>query len=111
MTEEPEDIGEQLRKALRRLTWATVVVYLFLTAAIVAGYIVSSGQRSDLRATALSANSALCTLRSDLELRIEDARIFLDEHPDGIPGIPAATLVQSIANQKRTIDALSSLQC
>ena len=57
------------------------------------------------------AERALCILRSDLQTRVDTSIAFLKEHPDGIPGIPAATLQQSIDNQQRTILALQLLEC
>jgi hypothetical protein len=54
---------------------------------------------------------SLCALRHDLEERVSNGEAFLREHPRGIPGIPAATLKQSIGGQVRTIRALSDLRC
>jgi hypothetical protein len=54
---------------------------------------------------------ALCALRDDVERRVQSSQNFLAEHPNGIPGIPARTLRDSINNQQRTIDALSILKC
>lgn len=61
------------------------------------------------------AESALCVLRGDLVTRAENSRKYLDDldlhKREPIPGISRADIVQSIANQQRTIDALSGLNC
>lgn len=58
-----------------------------------------------------STNGALCTLRHDLEVRVSSSEDFLKDHPDGFAGITAATIRQSLANQKRTIHSLRNLDC
>jgi hypothetical protein len=60
---------------------------------------------------AAQATGALCTLRADLEQRVASSEGFLREHPEGVAGIPARTIRESIANQRRTIAALSGLNC
>lgn len=56
-------------------------------------------------------HDAICALTADLEARTEASRRFLDAHPHGIFGIPAATIRESLQNQERTIDALSVVSC
>jgi hypothetical protein len=56
-------------------------------------------------------HEAICALTADLEDRTEGTRNFLEQHPHGIPGIPAKTLWESLHNQERTIDALSVVSC
>jgi hypothetical protein len=56
-------------------------------------------------------HEAICALTSDLESRTQGTRLFLREHPKGIPGIPVSTLRESLQNQERTIDALSVVAC
>jgi hypothetical protein len=60
---------------------------------------------------AQQTRSALCVLRSDLERRVVSSQEFLREHPRGIPGISAKAIRDAAANQQRTIDALSSIDC
>jgi len=57
------------------------------------------------------SHDALCVLRDDLERRVANSRAFLEEHPDGIPGIPAKTIRDGIRNQERTIEALDDISC
>lgn len=110
---EPEGptIGDELRTGLRRLARATIVVYIVLAALVAFVFIDGAKRRNDLADVAFSTNHALCALRADLEQRVADGRTFLLTHPNGIAGIPAASLQQSIDNQQRTIDTLSDLNC
>ena len=54
---------------------------------------------------------ALCTLRFDLQTRVNSGEAFLRTHPHGIPGIPGPTIAQSLAGERRTISALSIITC
>lgn len=92
--------AEVLRTSLRRLALATIFLYVIL---IAAGLKVYLDQRSTTK--------ALCTLRADLSQRVADSLEFLRDHPDGIPGVPVKTLVDSITNQQQTIRSLSDLDC
>jgi hypothetical protein len=101
------DAKEMIQKGLRRLAVATVAVYLALASLGVFVWV----QQAQTNQVAVTTNRALCALRQDLEGRVEVSRRFLEENPDGIPGIPAKTLRDSIANQQRTILALAILNC
>lgn len=54
-----------------------------------------------------NALSALCALKADLERRIKTTRKFLEQHPNGIPGIPAETLRQTLNGQRKTVRAIA----
>lgn len=57
-------------------------------------------------------HEAVCALVADLEERTDGTKVFLAEHPDGIPGLATASqLRESLANQQRTLDALSVISC
>jgi hypothetical protein len=100
-----------LQQAFRKLELATVG--LFLVVVLLAGYVYFSGiaARQRIAEIAHDTNRALCTLRTDLEQRVEQSRNFLEENPDGVPGIPASLIRNGIANQENTIEALSGLDC
>lgn len=106
MTAPPEERREakttatQLRRSLRYLTAATLVLALVLLGAGIKVYL-------DGRDT----KDALCTLRFDLATRALAATAYLKEHPNGAPGIPAKQVLESIYNQQRTIVALKDLNC
>lgn len=55
--------------------------------------------------------NALCSFRDDLQKRVTSTTKFLQEHPKGIPGIPAGTLRVSLINEQHTLDSLSALKC
>jgi len=57
------------------------------------------------------ARVALCALRQDLDLRIASSSDFLVTHPQGIPGIPASLIRQSLTNSVRTRKSLNVLDC
>lgn len=101
MTPSPaDDFFSGLRQTVRRLVVATVLLVVLELA--IAGYAYWQAN---------TANEALCALRADLALRAASSQAFLDKHPQGIPGIPAATIRDGIVNQQRTISALSVLHC
>lgn len=54
---------------------------------------------------------SLCTLRGDLERRVDASIRFLAENPRGIPGVPVRVIQDGVANQQRTIAALRGLNC
>lgn len=109
MTE--ETVKDEIQHALARLV-VTVYILCGVVAISVAGLSVGIiRSNSHIAEVANNTNAALCTLRSDLEQRIDDSRQFLEDHPNGIPGISAADIQQGITNQQRTIDALSTLEC
>lgn len=137
------DIAAELRRTLRLLVAATVVLYLIVAVAVVFVYRDANAKRDELaiqaaaqkrqaaESTAALARQAAelarqaadtkrqvakltaaqCSLRGDLEQRVTASQRFLAEHPAGIPGLPAATIQQTIAGQLRTIKSLSGLKC
>lgn len=112
MSEEPvKPQRSALQVALRRLTIATVAIYLALALVFIVGYVDAANRRAELTKVTLNTNNALCALRSDLEQRVEGSIQFLKDNPDGVPGISAKVIQQSIDNQTQTINALSQLHC
>jgi hypothetical protein len=84
-----------------------LVGYCILTAAVV----FALWQVQGVASRGEEAHVAVCALRTDLERRVQASRKFLRENPEGIPGIPAATIQQGIDNQQKTIDVLGVLDC
>jgi hypothetical protein len=82
-----------------------------VVAAGVTGFAKISAQQDDIQRLGERTNDALCALRGDLQERVRSGEQFLATHPRGIPGVPVTTLRTSIAGQRRTIVALSSLKC
>lgn len=94
-------------RGMRWRYWALVATFVAVLAALV---VVIHGNRVTA-AKGKQAHDALCVFKADLARRAVAGRAFLNEHPEGIAGIPAATLRTSIANQQSTLDALSDLDC
>lgn len=90
-------IAAGLRRSLRGLVVATVVLYLALAG--IAGYAVRNSAQT---------HDALCALRSDVTNRIAQSEQFLVDHPHS--HFTDAIKVQ-IENQQRTVDALDNLSC
>lgn len=92
---------------MRSAVLALWVVVCVLTSwqAIVAVHL--RGQSAEGRRAA----AALCTFRDDLARRVADSQAFLRSHPDGIPGVPASLIRNSIQNEQATLASLSDLSC
>lgn len=97
---EKKETAATLRASLRRLALATVVLYIALGGLALKSYL--DGRRT---------NSVLCTYRTDLTARVIASTKYLQEHPNGAPGIPAKTIIDGIANQQRAIVAFKDLNC
>lgn len=95
-----ENNKSELQHWLRRLLFATVALYAVVIALV--GYTWSDSHKQ---------KQALCTLRVDLQRRVDDSYRFISDHPHGIPGISVATIRQGINGQQRTIKSLSKLNC
>ncbi len=69
--------------------------------------------RDDINTAVEQQVKAICTLRSDYNIRIRDTRAFLEEHPNGLPalGLARGALLQQIINIKRTRNALTFVDC
>lgn len=105
------DIATELRRLLMHLTIATAALYAVVIVLIMFVWIDSGAKREALQTQTDRTNHALCTLRNDLDRRTIASKEFLREHPEGLPGIPAAVIRTSIQNQEQTIRALATLKC
>lgn len=100
MTTNSNPVIDQIRRSLNWLIVATIVLYITISVVAVTSY------------TSTSRNTqALCTLRTDLEVRVQTSEQFLHEHPGGFAGISKATIKTSLDGQRRTIKALKGLSC
>lgn len=113
MSKEPVHDGPlgDLQAALRRLVWATIVVYSVLVLLGAFVWVSSTVQRNEIARVAKQTNAALCTLRHDFEQRVEASRQFLRDHPDGVGGITPEDIQRSIDGLQTTINALAILDC
>jgi uncharacterized ion transporter superfamily protein YfcC len=99
------------QKALKQLTHWTVVLYLLLALTAGATFVIRSADLARVQTQSERNVAAFCALRHDVERRIEDSQAFLDEHPNGIPGIPPEQIRDSLRAQRETVRALSIVVC
>ncbi len=85
--------------------WRALTVWVIAFTAVV-GWQVQINH--DTAAKGDAAHAALCVFVSDLDTRIESSEAWLVTHPDGVPGIPASVVMNSLRNQKKTLAALES---
>jgi hypothetical protein len=98
---EVSEFAHSIRRTLRLLVIATVVLFIGL----------GSGAYVQYRYTQQTRH-ALCALRADKEQQAAASTLFLTTHPKGIPGvIPAAAIKLGVENDQRTIVALGGLSC
>lgn len=99
-----DSVADDIRRTLRRLTIATAALFVILILAVV-WVLVENGKTTN----------ALCDLRADLERRVHASEVYLDDiriHPENaIPGITQAMVTRSLRDQRRSVDALSNLNC
>lgn len=95
--------GVQVAGGLRQIRRAVLIAYAFIALLFIVAVV---GFLANRRAV-----DSLCTLRSDLQTRVTASQKFLDQHPNGIAGIPPKAIRDGIANQQRTIKALQGLSC
>lgn len=89
-----------IRRSLRVLVGATVLLYVVVALILLYTWRTSEANRS-----------ALCTLRIELERKVARSTEFLIKNPNGVPGIPAATIRAGIDSETKTIEALGDLDC
>jgi hypothetical protein len=111
MPDRDPDIREAILHSIAIIRNWAIVLFAALIIMGSFGFWDALQRRNDLQHVADQTIGALCTFRADLSARYKDGIVFLEEHPDGIPGIPAAVIRQSVQNQHDTLDALSGLPC
>lgn len=94
------ETAETLRQTLRRLVFATFVLYIVIFGVVYYIYTVSQ-----------SNTKGLCAIRNDSEARVQQSKKFLKEHPNGIPGISSEQLKRSVDTSGRTVRALADIHC
>jgi hypothetical protein len=100
ISEASHHIAEDLLKWLRILTLFTVVLYIGIGCWVAWTYSVTHSNRL-----------ALCALRDDTKKRIDLAKDFLIDHPNGFGGTSAEDIKANIRNAQVTIRALNDLDC
>ena len=104
-------IRSQLQHSIKALTRATIALFLSVILVFGLGFYDSQQRRADLAEAVQKINGALCTFVADIQRRHDDGVKFLEDHPEGIPGISAADIQRSLDAQQSTLDSLSGLDC
>jgi len=111
MTTNGNGVAVAIQEALKKLTRWTVVLYVLLVLAVGFSYVTRVNDLNRVEKTGATVNSALCVFRQDVERRIEDTVGFLENHPQGIAGIPREQIKTSLQAQRQTVRALRILDC
>jgi hypothetical protein len=106
-----DDIASQLRRQLRWLTYATLVLYLAMALLAGLAWRDSIAKSRALQKETVTTTTALCILRDDMEARVNATLTFLAKHPTGAFGLTAAEIAASVAGDQHTVTALASLNC
>lgn len=100
------------------ITYGSAALFALVAVVLVVMFIKINNNANSVRQLAqanhtlvINTHKTLCTFTNDLEKRIQNTEEFLDEHPNGIPGIPKSAFVVGLNNQKETLEALSDLKC
>jgi hypothetical protein len=104
-------VEQSLATRFRTLVAATVFLYAALIGVGTYGYIARSHDLAHINRLADQNKVALCAFRDNIEKQVATSQEFLDNNPEGIPGLPAATIRSSIQRQKATLVALEILEC
>jgi hypothetical protein len=105
------------RKLATLTAWLTAgICFLIVFSISVMGVLVWQANKASQNAQALEkvateTHDALCAFKFDLKKRHDNGVQFLKENPNGIPGISAAQIKQSLGNQQDTLDSLEPLDC
>lgn len=111
-------VAAEIKRSLRTLVIATVVLYVALVGVVVWTYIDSANRRDSIAEVAVDTkknlftiNEALCAIRHDSQVDVAAGKAFLKKNPEGIPGISAALIQEGIDNSQATVDSLDILKC
>jgi hypothetical protein len=107
----PVTVLHAILRAQQRTTRATVALYLALALFGGVAWTVRAHDAARVNEIANTNQRALCAFRADVERRVITSEEFLEENPNGIPGISAAMIRQSLIAQRETVDALSVVEC
>lgn len=104
-------VVDEFKDTVRSLVKWVIVLVILVLAFGCAGAVYAVWDKAETRQDVAEINGALCTFKGDLVVRVQSAEQFLKDHPDGLEGISAESIQQSIDNQQRTINSLSQLNC
>lgn len=85
--------------------------FLVLTISTVVLYASVLGMAIWTFSTGQSNKVVLCALKAEHERDIRNSLKFLEENPEGIPGISADLIARGIADDRQTLEAFEDLDC
>jgi hypothetical protein len=107
----PVKVLNQILDVQKRMTRATVILYLVLFLFGGTVWTIRARDLEHVDGIASQNQVALCAFRADVTSRVASSEQFLEDHPNGIPGISPAMIRANLTAQRATIDALSVLNC
>jgi flagellar biogenesis protein FliO len=107
----PVKVLNQILGAQKNMAKATVVLYFVLALFGGVAWTIRAHDVSRVNQIANRNQQALCAFRNDVVGRVATSEQFLQEHPNGIPGISPATIRTNLRAQRQTVEALSVLDC
>lgn len=111
MPDRDPNVRQAIEHSIRVLGHWTLALYIVVALVLGYGILANRATTNAVEEASNRTDKALCTFVADLERRVESSQEFLDRHPGGIPGISGLEIRRSIENQKRTLKALSGLNC
>lgn len=105
------DVRIAIQHSIKVLGIWTALLYGIVALFVVISLVIAARHQAELHRTQEQTGDALCTFRNDLQTRYDNGVKFLVDHPDGIPGIPAEVIQQTLKNQADTLKSLEGLPC
>lgn len=111
MPDKDPAIREQLLHSIKMLTRATIALFISILLVTSLGFYEANREREALEKETERTVSALCAFTHDLQVRYDNGVKFLEDNPEGIPGLSAEFIQNQLNNQQRTLTALGGLPC
>ncbi len=111
MPDKDPDVRAAIIHSIKLIRNWTIILFLSVIMTFSFALYTAAQQRHQLEHEAQRTIGALCTFRADLQKRYDDGVAFLADNPDGIPGLPAATIQRSLDAQHDTLISLANLPC
>jgi hypothetical protein len=89
-------------------SFVAIVVISFVVLAVMGWQITQNRERAK---EGQQAHDAICALKGNLADRILASQTFLEERPNGIPGLTPTLIQDSIDRDKLALDAMSPVRC
>ena len=101
----------QFKRGFKTLIVATALLFALLLGLSITMFAFATSQRAAISERSSQVQAALCAVRQDIQHSVDTTEQFLEDHPEGIPGIPVEILRSQLRERKGTLEALSTLRC